>query len=222
MTSVVAQSTNQKRAKKRAHEETPDDDRDRRAEEFVSFAVDRLQATIEVIRENKRARMAKVLRHLKKAEEELNAIVTSQPNNYGVTNEDIDSAEYSINQNLDKLFPIDKVQHTIKKRNRNVFPNRSWIQDWAPAAEIEKFATRDKKVIDRYNQQATARRRAVRKLEHAAAIGAPKSVATDDEYKQLEACQKNITDRLKTCFETIPQPVSIRMRLNELPEHFND
>lgn len=109
---------------------------------------------------------------------------------------------------FEELYAITDVPHTVKKRNRDVFPSRGWCRpDEAPIEERIKFADRDKKTIERYKTEKELREKAADVLNSACC--SKKTVLTIEERDELDKLKNIITKEL----DEIVQPESTRIDL---------
>lgn len=180
---------------------------DAEAEKFLTSTEERIKRTVEYMDSRRRQlclRQLETLRKIDKLFSELRA--SSSPlledSTLLVTQESRDE----VLTRFEELYAITNVPHTVKKRNRDVFPFRGWGRpDEVPIAERNKFAERDRKTIERYKTEKESREKAVDVLNSARC--SKKTVLTFEERDELDKLKTTIAKEL----DAIVQPESTRI-----------
>ncbi len=183
---------------------------DAEGEKFLASTEERIKRTVQYMDSRRRQISLRQLETLKKIDElfsELRASSLPLPEEQTllVTKESRDEVQ----TRFEEVYAISDVPHTVKKRNRDVFPSRGWGQsDDAPIEERIKFADRDKKIIERYKTEKEAREKAVDKLN--SACFSKKTVLTIEERDELDKLKETISREL----DAIVQPESTRINFD--------
>lgn len=109
---------------------------------------------------------------------------------------------------FEELYAITDVPHTVKKRNRDVFPSRGWCRpDEAPIEERIKFADRDEKRIERYKTEKDLREKAADVLNSACC--SKKNCFNNSRTRRVRQTEKHR-------YEGIGQNCAARVNSNQL------
>jgi len=203
-------------SKKRTAAEVEQDELVEQRTAYVTETVGKIRGIVNRVHATKRARVKRLLDSLTSINTQLNQL-------YDRKTGELEPAEkHLIGTQLhgfDALFPVDKVAHTVKRRNRGTFPVGGWSSDSADAAEIEKFAERDAKVVARYKQQMRVRDKASEKII-AAGISS-ELAATEEERQEFERLRSAIQANLSGWGLLLPrQETDIDLRIARHPRDF--
>lgn len=120
---------------------------------------------------------------------------------------------------FEELYPVAKVVYTVKRRNRDVFPSRGWGRGVeAPLEERQKFAERDIKVIERFEEQKKDRREAYLRLR--GACQSHEEPMPLRERVELNSLKTRIVESLSRVFE--PSLTRLELQLPSLPHDFDN
>lgn len=196
-----------RRGTKRVAEEEATRELEAERTEYVDAVVARLKSHVASVHAKKRAVFLEKLGELRRISAALDDF--QRTTNNGIPAFD-PADEEELNATMNRLFPVTKVAHTVRCRNNDVFKMLNpWSSQLPKQDEIEKFAERDAKIIERYRAEKAPKDMAWARIRSAAR--SRELIQTEEEKAEFLKLRERVSKSIEFPSWYYQDPVSYHL-----------